>query len=315
MRHILFSTTFLGPCLFLMACASGSTAPEATAPAPVASSSPQATVDPGDPGQTTLPLPKESGGPEITLKRDDRTHGAPDPSAGHGGEDTTEKIGKPPMQDVKAAPVAHEKVVGVAPEISLRYLRNGNIRFRKAFLRKDGQSVSDIKRLTGGQRPHAVVISCSDSRVPPEVVFDQKLGEIFVVRTAGQTLSPEVVASVEYAVEHLGTRMILVMGHTSCGAVHAVADAIHGPGHDHAKGALDDSPNIAALVKDLRPRIEETVRSQPSPRLVNESWANVRGAARELFDLSPYLKAQLAAGHIKVVGGLYDLESGAVDFK
>lgn len=297
MRHILFSTGLMGPLLILAACAS-------SAPAPEAPSDAAAAVDPGGAaGRTTVPLPNPGeipAGPEITLKRDDRTGLA-------------EKIGPPPLQDVQSAPVAPEKITGPTPEVSMRYLRNGNTRFRKVLLRKDGQAPADVKRVAAGQRPHAVVIACSDSRVPPEVVFDQKLGEIFVVRTAGQTLSREVVASVEYAVEHLGPRLILVLGHTSCDAVHAAADAIHG--HAPPSGALAGSPNLDALVKSLRPRLEQTVRTEPSPGLVNEGWANVRGAARELFELSPYLRARLNEGHLKVVGGLYDLESGAVDFR
>lgn len=294
MKHILFSTGLWGPMLFLAACASAPSAPEPT-PAPVANES--AVIDPGGPGRNAT-----TAGPEITLKRDDKTG-------------LSEKIGPPPLQDVKGAKVAAEKVTGPLPDVSLRYLRNGNIRFIKSYLRKDGQSSKDVKRLANGQGPHAIVISCSDSRVPPEIVFDQKLGEIFVIRTAGQTLSPEVVASVEYAVEHLGPRLIVMLGHTSCGAVHVTSDSIHGHDHPYSKEPLDDSKNIQALIKDIRPRIEQTVRSQPSPRLVNEGWANVRGAAKELFEMSPYLTSRLNEGHLKVVGGLYDLESGSVDFK
>ncbi|MBX3019783.1 MAG: hypothetical protein KF767_17990 [Bdellovibrionaceae bacterium] len=303
MRQILFSTGLLGPLVFLAACASSAPAPETPPP-----TAPAAIVDPSG-SQTTLPLPKEGenpAGPEITMKRDDKTG----VTAG-----LAEKIGPPPVQDITHAKVAPEKQTGPTPEVSMRYLRNGNTRYLKRLLRKDGQGPKDIQRLKTGQKPHAIVISCSDSRVPPEIVFDQKLGELFVIRTAGQTLSPEVVASVEYAVEHLGPRLILVLGHTSCGAVHATSDAILGHSHAYTKDPLEDSPNIAALIKDLRPRIEQSVRSQPTPRLVNEGWANVRGAAKELFDLSPYLTARLNEGHLKVVGGLYDLESGAVDFK
>ena len=110
----------------------------------------------------------------------------------------------------------------VAPDTALKWLMNGNNRFVKTQLRmKEGQKPADIKRLSSGQQPHAIVLSCSDSRVPPELVFDQKLGEIFVVRTAGEALGDNAVGSIEYAVEHLGSRLIVVMGHTSCGAVKA----------------------------------------------------------------------------------------------
>lgn len=109
----------------------------------------------------------------------------------------------------------HEAPAGVEPMQAMKWLQNGNKRYLKGFLRKDGQTKSDIQRLNSGQKPHTIIISCSDSRVPPEIVFDQRLGEIFVIRTAGETLGANALGSIEYAVEHLGTRLILVLGHTS----------------------------------------------------------------------------------------------------
>lgn len=255
--------------------------------------------------QKTIPLPK--------VDSTATDHSAKPAVAGTATNDTA--ISEVRAAQIKAISAHALSVEHTPPDVALRYLRNGNTRFRSGRLRKDGQSTKDIQRLKKSQNPHSIVISCSDSRVPPEVLFDQKLGEIFTVRTAGQTLSREVVASVEYAVEHLGTRLILMLGHTSCGAVHATADAIKGQDHAYTKGALDDSENIAALIKDIRPRIEQSVQSSPSANLSNEGWANVRGAARELFQFSPYLQQSLSSGHVKVVGALYDLETGAVDFK
>lgn len=294
MRQFLLAI-LTGLALLQGACSSSPKVPEEATPP--AAQTPEA----GGPGQTTIPIPKDphadgEAGPAITLKKVD-------------GSDIPEKTIATPSK------ATHGIFVGVEPDVSLRYLRNGNIRYRKSYLRKDGQSAKDIARVSKGQKPHAIVVSCSDSRVPPEIVFDQKLGEIFVVRTAGQALSPEVVASIEYAVANLGSRLILVLGHSACGAVHATADAISGKADESHKGPLDASENIAALVKNLRPRIEETVRSQPSKNLVNEGWANVRGAARELFQMSPYLQEALRTGQVRVVGALYELETGAVDFK
>lgn len=309
MRHSLFLPSLVFITLSTGACSMFSKPDTPAAPsaenstsAPLVTGEPRiASFDPGGPANTVVPLPKEGEnslvdtGPTIVLKKEDKT-----------GVET---------KDVKPAKVATEKTSGPSPDVSLRFLRNGNLRFQKSYVRKDGQAKVDVQRVAKGQKPHAIIISCSDSRVPPEIVFDQKLGEVFVVRTAGQTLSREVVASVEYGVEHLGARLIMVLGHTQCGAVHATAEAIKGHEHPDVKGALDDSENIAALVKNLRPRIEETVRSQPSKNLQTEGWANVRGAARELFQLSPYLQEALRTGQIKVIGALYELETGAVDFK
>ena len=100
----------------------------------------------------------------------------------------------------------HQEKKGVEASKALGWLKNGNTRYRKGFLRKDGQSQKDIQRLASGQAPHSIVLSCSDSRVPPEIVFDQKLGEIFVVRNAGEIPDPASIASIEYAIEHLGSR-------------------------------------------------------------------------------------------------------------
>ena len=126
-------------------------------------------------------------------------------------------VGAAPEPEKVAAPAKTKSAEkkGVDAKHSLRWLKNGNTRFVKGFLRKDGQGKKDIARVAGNQSPHAVVFSCSDSRVPPEIVFDQKLGEIYVVRSAGLALDKSVVNSIEYAVENLGPRLVLVMGHTA----------------------------------------------------------------------------------------------------
>jgi hypothetical protein len=116
---------------------------------------------------------------------------------------------------------------GVEPQVSLGWLEHGNTRFVKHHLRRDGQSKKDIARVAKGQHPHAIVFSCSDSIVPPELIFDQKLGEIFVVRNLGLTVDAGVIASIEYAVSKLGVRLLLVLSHPSCGAdPHAVAQLL-----------------------------------------------------------------------------------------
>lgn len=305
---------------------------EASAPAASqATSETKATIDPGGhgsevkaegkaaelkeaaPGQAPLPVDKgtiSGDGPSIVLKPDTKVSA----TSGHDDKPAADvKETKDVKKDEHAA-AKHEEVKGVDPEVALRYLRNGNTRFVKGYLRKDGQAKKDIDRIAKGQKPHTIVISCSDSRVPPEIVFDQKLGEIFVVRTAGQALGKEAVASVEYAVAHLGARLIVVLGHSSCGAVAATVGAIKGAHGDHPD-PLAESQNLAALAGNIRPRIEDTVLHHASPRLINEGWANVRGAARELFQTSPYLQESLKTGQVRIVGGLYDLENGQVEFK
>lgn len=204
-----------------------------------------------------------------------------------------------------AAAKAHKAVAGVTPEQSLTFLRNGNTRFRKGKLRKDGQTPKDIARLAKGQKPHAIVLSCSDSRVPPEIVFDQKLGEIFVVRTAGEVLDPTSIASIEYAVEHLGSRLILVMGHTQCGAVKAALSTMGGQDAG--------SPNLNKLVADIHPRIQD-FRGPASANVAKESWANARGVAKDLLARSAILKEKAAKGEVRIESALYRLEDGQVEF-
>lgn len=107
---------------------------------------------------------------------------------------------------------ASKKLDGVDPETALLWLKHGNTRFVKGYLRKDGQTKKDILRISEKQRPHAIVFASSDSRVPPEIVFDQKLGEIFVIRNLGGALDASVVSSIEYAMDHLGVRLLVLLG-------------------------------------------------------------------------------------------------------
>lgn len=197
-------------------------------------------------------------------------------------------------------------VKGVSADESLRWLKNGNTRFTKGSLRKDGQAKADVERLSTGQAPHAIVLSCSDSRVPPELVFDQKLGEIFTVRTAGEALDNNAIGSIEYAVEHLGSHLIVVMGHTSCGAVKAALDTIDG------KDA--GTPALNALVKDLHPRLQSFKGKEKTPGVEKESWANVEGVAADLLARSALLKSKWEKGEIKIQSALYHLDSGNVEF-
>jgi len=196
---------------------------------------------------------------------------------------------------------------GVSPETSLKWLMNGNVRFNKSYLRKDGQSAADVTRLSAGQHPHAIVLSCSDSRVPPEIVFDQKLGEIFTVRTAGEALDDNAIGSIEYAVEHLGARMIVVMGHTVCGAVKAA--------HGTLDGSSAGTPSLDALVHDIHPRIQQFKGQTPSQNFEKEGWANAEGVARDLIRRSTLLGGKWEKGEIWIVPSLYELNSGKVAFR
>lgn len=220
----------------------------------------------------------------------------------------THEIKVKPAPKVQAAPAtSHHAPEGVDPVKAMGWLKNGNKRFVSGNLRKDGQSHQDVMRLSTGQQPHTIVLSCSDSRVPPEIVFDQKLGEIFVVRTAGEAIEPSAIGSIEYAVEHLGARNIVVMGHTQCGAVKAALSTLDGQD--------TGSANINKLVADLHPHLRSFKDKKPSSDYSVEGWVNVEGVIKDLIARSPMIAAKLKTGDLKVSGSLYHLDSGKVDFR
>jgi carbonic anhydrase len=210
--------------------------------------------------------------------------------------------------DHHTVPADHKpREVGPVPaEKSLGWLKNGNTRFVTGRLRADGAKSADRTRLAAGQKPHAIVLSCSDSRVPPELVFDQKLGEVFVVRTAGESLDNNVIGSIEYAVDHLGSNLIVVMGHSSCGAVKAALASL--------QGSDLGSPALNGLVADLKPHLTQYANKKSSEGLVEEVSANVNGVAHDLLARSQILRDAMATGEVKIVRAVYHLETGKVDW-
>lgn len=202
----------------------------------------------------------------------------------------------------------HKRESGaISADVALRYLVNGNKRFTQNKLRNDGISAKDLQRLSTGQKPHTIVLSCSDSRVPPEVLFDQKLGEIFVIRTAGQALDSSAIASIEYAVAHLGTNLIVVMGHESCGAVKAALSTLNGEDAG--------SPSLNKLVSDIHPRLKRFSRVPASTGVIQESWANVNGVAEDLAARSEIVQSAIESGELRIEKALYHLGSGNVEWK
>lgn len=207
--------------------------------------------------------------------------------------------------DVKISSAAHAKHGhdGVNADTALRWLKNGNKRFTSGHFRNDGRTKKDVHRLAKGQAPHAIVLSCADSRVPPEHIFDQGLGEIFTIRVAGEALDNSVIASVEYAVEHLGTKLIVVLGHTHCGAVKAALTT--------KNGESAGSPALDALVGDIKPRLPA---SSPEGPVATESASNAKGVGADLVKRSKIINNKVQAGELKIVPALYRLDGGDVDW-
>ena len=195
---------------------------------------------------------------------------------------------------------------------ALQRLRDGNKRFT-SNLRTQESLFSDHRReeLLSGQEPYAIILGCSDSRVPAEIVFDQGLGDLFVIRVAGNIVAPSQVGSVEFAVSQFGTRLVIVLGHSQCGAVCATIDELT---HGHSSG----SENIRSIVERVKPSIEalmSTDLKDDRDALEKEAVrANVRASANQLRHGSAIIENLIATDGLLVVGAEYSLESGEVEF-
>jgi len=192
----------------------------------------------------------------------------------------------------------------ITAEQALKRLMDGNRRFLRGEARFATVRKELLAELARDQRPFATILGCSDSRVPPELLFDATFGELFVIRVAGNTLSPEVAASLQYAGVHLQTPLFMVLGHEGCGAVHAALDtAIHGVRH-HSR--------IAKLVKNISPAFEDLDLSLPQSRLLPLAvQANVQHIMSRILS-SPEGKARIKEGRMKLVGAVYGLKTGRV---
>ena len=181
-------------------------------------------------------------------------------------------------------------------------LVEGNARFVAGRSLHPRQTPETRQELQNSQRPFAAILGCSDSRVSPEVVFDQGLGDLFVARVAGNVIDDEILGSFEYTVEHLHTQLIVVLGHNRCGAVAAARDTIASGGH--AEG------HIESLVDAIRPAVEET-KGQDAEATCR---ANVRHMVAALRATGPVLKPAVDSGALRIVGATYDLDTGKVTF-
>ena len=205
----------------------------------------------------------------------------------------------------------------VSPDEALQKLMNGNKNYVENKLTNAAMSDSATRTsLAKSQKPYAIILTCSDSRVPPEIIFDKGLGEIFVVRVAGNIPDPVVLGSIEYAAEHLGSSLIMVLGHERCGAVTATVDS---------KGKSTGSANIDAIVKVIKPNVKlaakdcdackgekkcaETKKNEFVECVID---ANTKTVAANLSKKSMILKHLAEEKKIKIVAAKYDLDDGMV---
>jgi carbonic anhydrase len=194
---------------------------------------------------------------------------------------------------------------------ALRRLHDGNLRFVSGERQMDLLAKPERRReLVGGQKPFAIVLGCSDSRVPVELVFDQGLGDLFVIRVAGNVVAPSQIGSVEFAAEQFGVRLVVVLGHAECGAVLATLAELRKP-------ADSQSPNLRAIIDRIKPAVLDLAASSHAidDELVHRAVeANVRASVSALKDGSQFLHGLVEQGEMLVVGAEYSLATGRVAF-
>jgi len=183
---------------------------------------------------------------------------------------------------------------------ALKLLLEGNQRFVAGKMEHPNQTPERRGEVAKGQHPFASVLSCSDSRTPPEVIFDRGLGDIFTVRVAGNVADKVVIESLDYSVKHLGVRVVMVLGHRRCGAVIAAVE-----GHE------EDNADVGPMLKELDPAVKAT-HNMPGDPVENAVRANVKLVMLNLAT-SPELRAMVISGELKIVGGIYDLDTGTIE--
>ncbi|HRK30878.1 MAG TPA: carbonic anhydrase [Tepidisphaeraceae bacterium] len=233
---------------------------------------------------------------------------APPHAAGHAAvSHSHDEVSPTPSDSSADAAHAEAPAVNLDPREALSRLIDGNDRFRygeSRFPRFDSARRSETFAV--GQKPFAAVIGCADSRVPIEAIFDQGIGDLFVVRVAGNVAGTNEIGTIEYGVGHLGTGLIVVLGHTKCGAVTAVTEgaAVHG--------------HIATLVENIAPAVQTVKQRDPEARgarLIRLSVrANVQQSMADLLSKSETVATAVKSGRAKVVGGVYDLQTGAIEW-
>jgi carbonic anhydrase len=199
------------------------------------------------------------------------------------------------------AAAAAAQDAAMTPDKAIAELKAGNARYVSQHFLRPRQTTARMHELATGQHPEAAILTCADSRVPPEIIFDQGLGDLFDVRVAGNVASDTETASLEYAAEHLHCPVIVVMGHQKCGAVSAAAEAGDAPGH------------LPSLITLIKPAVDKAA-GMPGDKIDNAVRINVENVVKQLTAAKPILSEAAAAGHLKIVGAVYSLDTGKVDW-
>jgi carbonic anhydrase len=183
---------------------------------------------------------------------------------------------------------------------TLKKLTDGNKRYASLKQKHPNQGSRRRAEVSKGQKPFAVIVGCSDSRIPPEILFDQGLGDIFVIRVAGNIVDDVALGSIEYAVDHLNTKLVVILGHSKCGAVTATVQG--GEAHGH----------IAGIVKAIAPAVKKA-KGKKGDLTDNAIRANVELVVKQVKTSTPIIAKMVRAGKVKVVGAYYDIGTGLVE--
>jgi carbonic anhydrase len=200
----------------------------------------------------------------------------------------------------------NQPVPSLSNQEALQKLIEGNRRYVSARAEHPNQAAARREEVRAGQQPFAVVLGCSDSRVPPEIIFDQGIGDLFVIRVAGNTAhDSSIMGSIEYAVEHLGTPLVVVLGHEKCGAVTAAVEAVETdttlPGH------LDQ------MIAPIKPAVQQ-VQNKSGNLIENAIQANIEMVVAHIQASQPIVAHFVQEGNVKIVGACYSLQTGVVEF-
>ncbi len=194
---------------------------------------------------------------------------------------------------------SYQLETAITADAALAELKAGNTHHAQHQYQHPHETVARQRELTAGQHPHAEILSCADSRVPPEIIFDQGLGDLFVVRVAGNVATDTEIGSLEYGAEHLHIPLLVVLGHESCGAVTAAVQGGEAEGH------------IGSLVNLIKPAVDKS-RGMPGDPIANAVRLNVQMVVQQLRESKPVLSELVGHGKLKIVGGVYSLETGKV---
>jgi len=188
---------------------------------------------------------------------------------------------------------------GTDADKAYKMLMDGNARYVSGKTTHPNQTAKSRTETAKGQKPFAVIVTCSDSRVPPEIIFDQGIGDLFVIRIAGNIVDDNALGSIEYAAEHLGVKLVVVLGHEKCGAVDATVKGGEAPGH------------IASLVNSIKPAVEKA-KKEKGDVLENSIKNNALAVTEKIITSKPILMNLVKEGKLKVITARYDLDDGKV---